>query len=305
MSPHILDETRELLGSTIRITVICEKTSEPEKETVRTKITEAFDLIKTFEQNYSRFQTHNQLWDLNEHLGVWQTVSPELFELIKLGEKIKQQTNGAFDLSVKTLLENFGYDAQYSFMDGKDPAFFQTASNDFRPPNEIKIANPLELGGLGKGYALDLIKTHLQEFPNLCIDAGGDLFAQGHDHEANPWKIVFEHPSDPTQGIGMVEVNNMFLAASSPSKRQWKNFHHLVNPTTQQPANNMLGVYTQGPGTNPQGGTLTDAYATALFVMGFEAAQKILPSLPIEAMLISPTGIIHRTPHFQGELFEV
>jgi len=214
--------------------------------------------------------------------------------LIQQGEKLKVVTQGAFDLSVKSVLEGWGYDADYSLQEKKRGSCGLVEMKDGR----VRLECPIEIGGLGKGYAVDQMLKHLNDFKNICVNAGGDLWAKGVNEKDELWKVGFEHPTDPTQAIGTVEVDGLALACSSPSRRQWRDRHHLVNPKTGEPAKDMMAVYTQSSSVME-----ADAYATALFVMGYEQAKDSLEKFPVEAMLISPKGAIHRSSGFKGELF--
>jgi len=257
-------------------------------------IERAFKECERIEACYSRFIEGNELASLNAHIGEWMKVSKELYELIAFGSRVKANTNGAFDLSVKTILEGWGYDSNYSLQEheaGKCGAI------EFDEGRRVKIHAEIELGGLGKGYALDRMMNELAEFNNVCINAGGDIFARGKNGE-EPWKIAFEHPLDLSKAIGFVEVDGMALGCTSPSRRKWRNRHHIVDPKLGEPANNMLAVYTQA-----EAGLLADAYSTALFALGYERAKALLPSLPIDAMLVGTEGKIFRSDGFKGEPF--
>jgi thiamine biosynthesis lipoprotein len=154
------------------------------------------------------------------------------------------------------------------------------------------------LGGLGKGYAIDLMKKILDGFDHLLIDAGGDIFAKGKALDGAAWRLAFEHPKDVSQAIGIVEVDNFAVACTSPLRRKWRNRHHIVNPKKLAPACDMLAVYTQGAD-----GITADAYSTALFVMGYEQSKKTVVDLPVEAMLVGPDGSVWKSEGFRGELF--
>jgi thiamine biosynthesis lipoprotein len=223
--------------------------------------------------------------------------------LLKFGDNLRKETDGVFDLSVKSILESWGYDENYSFEEHGEG---ELGSVEFSDDGRVKLSAEIDLGGIGKGYAVDEMADILKDFSShYFINAGGDIFAKGLNEKGEKWKVYFEHPSDPEAVIGFVDIdeNGMGLACTSPSKRKWKEKHHLVDPLTKQPADKMLAVYTQVGDSQSEAGSLADAYSTALFVMGYDVARKKLLELPVEAMLIDVSGAIYRTEGFRGELF--
>jgi thiamine biosynthesis lipoprotein len=275
--------------------------AEEDEERARAAVALAFAEADRIEQTYSRFLEGNELSRLNARVGQWTAVSEEFYKLIEFGERVKQKTGGAFDLTVKTILEGWGYDANYSL---KESVPGHTGRIDLLE-GKVRLRAAMELGGLGKGYAIDRMDSFLQDFENVCINAGGDLRVRGDDSELRRgWRIVFEHPTDITKGIGFVDASDLALACSSPSRRSWRDKHHLVDARNGQPASDMLAVYTQSSAA-----LLADAYSTALFVMGYEKAKALLGADGslcglVEAMLIGPDGKIFLSAGFQGELFE-
>lgn len=283
----MINESRELLGSEIRIIVV--------DDNADSAVNEAFLECSRIEKMYSRFRDDSELSKLNGRAGEWGTVSEEFFELIKFGEQIREKTDGAFDLTVKKILESWGYDKNYSF---EENAKAELGRIEMGENFQVRVFGEIDFGGMGKGFALDKMKTCLNGFENFCINAGGDIFARGCDPEGEKWKIFFEHPMNLDEVIGFTEIDDFFAAASSGSKRKWRDKHHLVNIRSGEPARDMLAVYVQS-----DSGILADAYATALFVSGYANAKKIAVENGISAMLVSPAGEIFRTENFKGELF--
>jgi len=283
-----IEETQTHLGTTIKIEVVAY-----DEEKAKRAIERAFAEAARIERSYSRFIAGNELAQLNEQTGKWHDVDDELLELIKFGLRVNERTQGAFDLTVKSVLEGWGYDADYS-LEERIPGNTGQVEIDH---TRVKADAEIDLGGLGKGYAIDRMMNHFTEFTNVMVNAGGDLFAKGQDLDG-PWKVALEHPTDSNKGIGIVEVDGFSLCASSPLRRQWRDRHHLVNPEAKAPADQMLAVYTQGPAA-----LIADSYSTALFAMGFEKAAQALPELPVEALLIGPDGQGWMSEGFEGELF--
>lgn len=284
-----IEVERKQLGTPIVVTVVAHDRARAEAAIER-----SFAECERIEKAYSRFSDGNELAALNAQLGKWAEVSDELYKLIEFGERVKERTGGAFDLTVKSILEGWGYDKDYSLKEGAQGQVGRVELLEGR----VKLSAPLELGGLGKGYAIDRMDGFLQDFANACINAGGDLRVRGLDDEGKPWRIIFEHPTDITNGIGYVDTSDLALACSSPSRRSWRNRHHLVDPLRGEAANEMLAVYTQSGSA-----LLADAYSTALFVLGYEKAVALVTELPVEAMLVGKDGVAYRSAGFEGELF--
>ncbi len=280
--------TESHLGTSIRITVLC-----PDEHKARSAIKEAFKEAARIEAAYSRFIDGNDLTKLNERCNEWVEVEKELMHLIEFARDMQIRSCGAFDITVKSILEGWGYDPDYSLKESQSGKIGKVEIN----ANKVRIGAEIDLGGLGKGYAIDQMVKKLSDFPNIMVNAGGDLFARGND-EKGPWRVALEHPKNITLGIGIVEVDNFAVGASSPLRRRWRNRHHLVDPKTGLPACKMQAVYTQAASA-----ILADSYSTALFALGFEDAIKLLPNLPVEALLIGSQGEVWQSPDFKAELF--
>lgn len=285
-----IEVSEALLGTRVR--VVCVSLDESgAHETIELALSEC----RRIESAYSRFLKGNELARLNESLGEWVTVSAEFFELLMFGQQLFLDTGGLFDMTVGSILEGWGYDADYSFQ-----ARFQGGVGRVElDQGRVRLGAAVDLGGFGKGYAVDRMSEILCDFDNVLIDAGGDLKVRGLDEKGMPWRVAFENPIDFSQAIGVVEVQApLALASSGPMRRQWKGRHHLVDPVSGKPASSMMAVYTQS-----EQAMVADAWATALFIAGFERAQILLQKAQVEALLVGDSGQIFRSSGFRGDLF--
>lgn len=277
------EDRRELMGTQVSVILVGEGDLES-----------AFVEAERIENEYSRFIEGNALARLNASVSDWTEVGPELFRLIEFGESMRRASSGAFDLSVKSILEGWGYDSSYSLEEGEAGERGEIVTKC----GYVKLDAPIDLGGLGKGYAVDRMTQMCEDADAILVNAGGDIFARGKDEEGRPWKVAMEHPLDAEQAIGLVEVDGFALASSSANRRAWGDKHHLVDPTSGTPAGGMLAVYVQA-----KSAMLADAWSTALYVMGFEKARETVKELPVEALLISVDGGVWRSEGFEAELF--
>lgn len=289
----------------------------------------AFAECVRIDEAFSRFRQGNELWRLNQNVGQWVCVSEELFYLIEVGEKVRIRSGGAFDLGVKRVLEKLGYDRDYGLLEQglrfKNGGDVENLNGRFvsdmglceiqlrKEDLLVKMFREIDLGGLGKGYALDGTRAVLENMGlnNFLIDCGGDIFACG-----NGWKVAFENPLSFEEAIGSVFVDGFFLASSSGNRRiigksvnGGCSVHHLVDMRTLSSAKRMMATYVQCGS-----GIFADAWATALFVMGFEEAKRFLEAVGerlcnensaenLEAMIIGNGGEVFRSRGFRGEIF--
>ena len=250
------------------------------------------------EQKFSRFRDTSELSVFNKNLNTWHNIDTEWGYLLNLATKLKLQTDGALDVTVKSTLDSWGYNDQYSLQEsGKasELGLFELEGNQFRSSAEI------DFGSFGKGYFVDRVKQIFEEsgVQNFFINAGGDLYGQGFDQDQKIWESFFEDPRNPELVIGNTGVDNLFLCSSSPLRRKWRDRHHLVKPQTKLPAEQMSAVYVQ----SKVSGAECDGLSTALFILGFEAAQSCVEQSDCEAMLIGASGEVWRSDGFKGELF--
>jgi thiamine biosynthesis lipoprotein len=298
---EFFQDEREFLGTTIFVEL-----GTNSEEVAQDLVTLVWAEVERIEQQYSRFLSDSALSKLNQNLNEWQEVDDEFFELLQSAHTLKTKTNGAFDITIKSILDSWGYDATYSLRPKESSGQVGEVELDI-DEKKVKLGAEIDFGGLGKGFFLDQVKFILEQknCSNYFINAGGDIVISGKNSAGEFWEIFFENPMDVTQVIGKASLSHGFVGASSSARRQWGEHHHLVDGQVEKPAQASLAVFTQ----SSESGLEADAYSTALFVMGYKVAQGFLTSPKklkgLEAMLVAPNGEIWRTPKFQGDLFKV
>lgn len=248
----------------------------------------SFSFLTQFEQRFSRFLPTSDVSYLNSRIGKITKVRDAMRLALRQGMRYMSETSGYFSIFVKERLEQLGYDADYTFKE-KDIEVRQLRIPMLRFGNYVYLRQQIDLGGFGKGYALDLLAASLirKGATDFVLEAGGDVYANGMQ------KILLEDPLDASKSIGSVMIQGSAIASSSASKRSWgKKLHHLINPKTGMPAEGVLQVYVLADKTAD-----ADAYATALFAAGFEDAKRLAKALKLSVVIISSAGkIFHKGP---------
>lgn len=140
-SGKVTKKSREVLGTQITLTVIGEA-----PEIAMGRMDRAFMECDRIQSLYSRFIEGNDLWQFNQKLGEWVEVSEELFGLLEMGVRAHERTEGAFDLTVKSVLEGWGYDSNYSLKESLPGELGNIELDSER--RRVRISAPVDLGGL-------------------------------------------------------------------------------------------------------------------------------------------------------------
>lgn len=303
---HKLQQSKKFMNTTITFTVI----QQPGESTVEIQdaMHAGFGEFARIVDKFTRFNENSELANLNRNSGNWTGITPEFFRLVDIMLSLSHQTNGAFDPTVIDFLETYGYDPNYDFSKLDKPELdelVQKIALERNPWQAIELdydnlkvrlapGQRIDLGGIGKGYAIDQAFQHLSKFSNVLIDAGGDIRAKGLNLEGKAWIMNLLHmpaTSEQMISLGNLAATDIAVACSGSWARKVKQFHHIIDTVSGKPIDTMSTVYVTAPNA-----TLADGWATSLFVGGKNLVNKRDPSL--EVMMISSEDNVLKTNGF-------
>jgi thiamine biosynthesis lipoprotein len=121
----------------------------------------------------------------------------------------------------------------------------------------------LDPSGFVKGWAVEEAGWQIDSAGgrNYWINAGGDIVTRGEREPGRPWRVGIRHPDRSDRVAAVLAVADRAVATSGTYERG----DHITDPRTGLPPAGLRSVTVVGPGL-----AFTDAYATAVFVMGLE-----------------------------------
>lgn len=283
---NIIERQKNFMNTVITIKVVQYSESTV---SVLDQIERGFGEFDRIVKQYTRFNEDSELSNLNRNSGSWVRVNDEFFKLIEYMLDLARKTDGAFDPTIIDFLEVYGYDKNYDFSKLDKPELqdlVQRIKNERASYNDIELDpknkkvklvknQRIDLGGVGKGYAIDCAYNQFTA-DNFLIDAGGDIRSQGKNEKGENWRVGLKNKNknDEIEYVGFVELDNESIASSGSWARRVKNFHHLINPKTGLPENKYNTVYVKA-----KTGIEADSWATALFIGGEELIKSARPDL--------------------------
>jgi thiamine biosynthesis lipoprotein len=122
--------------------------------------------------------------------------------------------------------------------------------------------------GYVKGWAVEEAAwlLDLAGARNYWINAGGDIVARGQAAPGQPWRVGIRHPDRADRVAAVLAVSDRAVATSGDYERG----DHIQDPRDARKAagTGLRSVTVVGPAL-----AFTDAYATALFVMGLDGLR--------------------------------
>ena len=193
---------------------------DPEDFAAERLLDEAEQLLEQLEAHWSRFRVDNDLDRLNQAEGEPVVVAPDTAELIRLAIAGWQLTEGLFDPTVHDAVIAAGYDRSIELVREQPgppgpslpaPGCRGIEVDLHTSTVQLPRGTHLDLGGIGKGRAADLVCEHLARHiappvTGVLVNLGGDLRCIGSPADGGPWRVGITDPTDPQVTLATLAV---------------------------------------------------------------------------------------------------
>jgi thiamine biosynthesis lipoprotein len=251
--------------------------------------------LEKYDRAYSRFRDDSIVARMAESAGTYRFPA-DFSRLYGIYEDCYRLTDGAMTPLIGSVLEDAGYDKQYSLI--QKPMRQLPRHQDVQWDGERTLTTKqpivLDIGAAGKGYAVDLIGSLLETsgIDQYVVDASGDMRHRGKDSQ----RIGLESPFDAAKVIGVWEIENKSLCASATNRRAWRGMHHVFDARTLAPTSEVIATWVVADDT-----LTADAVATALFFV--QSADTLYERFSFQYVRMFANGTLDYSPGFDGELF--
>lgn len=259
------------------------------------------NLVEEFDQNYSRFRVDSLLYSLKNKVGVFQ-VGKEFVEILRIYFDFYNKTQGRFTPLSGIVLEDLGYDKDYSFIQKEKIRNIPGLEDSIQilSDEKIKVLKPISLdfGGIGKGFLIDKIYNFLREksIDEILINGGGDIrfFSKKREYI----DIGLENPINADEVIGIYKLkSSMSICGSSTLRRAWNGKNHIVDTVQKDGTKENISSWIVSDNAK-----LSDLLATIFLIPGFEEFE--LPN-NFEYLLIDSNMHAYYSDSFKDRLFDL
>jgi thiamine biosynthesis lipoprotein len=261
----------------------------------------AFDEIDRLEQQLTVYRDTSEVSRLNQLASfIPVPVEQGLFDLLALSARITEETEGAFDISTGALIKAWGFyrgprrvPSQSERSEASSRAGMRQVvlHAEERTVRFLRPGLEINLGSIGKGYALDRAAEWLRRSGNVAAALlhGGhsSVYAIGNEPGAGRgWAVGIQHPWDLGRRLAIVRLRDQALGTSAATfqhlEYNGRKLGHILDPRTGWPAEGMASASVVAPSAAE-----ADALATAFFILGVDKARAYCEQHPgIGAVLV-------------------
>ena len=298
------EESRLAMGCTCTVRVC-----GLDAEAARAAAAAALDEIDRVDRLLSHYRPDSPLSRVNREAGRGPVaVDRELVDFLALCLQWSRESGGAFDVTVAPLMKAWGFfrgdgrvptDAEIAAaraLVGPSHVILDAAAGTVRFDRD---GVALDLGGIGKGYAVDRAVAVLRGrgIASALVNAGGSsVYGLGGPPGESAWPVALEDPARPGRTLETVRLRDRALSVSGRSVKSFEKdgvvYAHVMDPRTGRPVPGVLGVAVRSDDA-----TTGDALDNALFVLGPQDGRALLrrhPGVEASVFLTAGRGLARR-----------
>jgi thiamine biosynthesis lipoprotein len=268
----------EAMATTYEIIMV-----EDDQKYARQAAAAAFDEVDRLEGELSRYIENSDIARINNlpaneplRLGL------DAFECLELGCKLYEQTDGAFDITIGSLLSCWRDEEGNPRTPSKDElevARERTGAHllqldELEHTVQLSVSPvQVDLGGIGKGYAVDRVAEFLQEWSiEVALVSGGysSVLALEGPARTKCWPLTLSNPADHKQILARPCIQHRALGGSGLQKGA-----HIIDPRTFEPVKGRLAAWSSASDA-----ATADALSTAFMIMSPDEIEQYCETHP-------------------------
>ncbi len=274
-----------------------------EPANLRALAEEALAEVDRLEAQLSFYRRESELSGLNARAGLGPVrVDPRFLRLLERAVALGEATGGAFDPTVGPLVRCWGFAGGEGRV--PDPQEAEAAlavvglNHLILAEDDCSVAFDcdgvtLDLGAIGKGYALERAAAILREgeVSAALLHAGtSSVYGLGAPGGEAAWKVAIRHPLQPEDVIAVASLRDQALGVSAPHGKYFDlggvRYGHVIDPRSGRPVRAALlaAVLTNSP-------TDADALSTGLLALGEGGLDTVCAWSEGTATLVVAQGV--------------
>ncbi len=248
------------------------------------------NILNDFVESCSIFDSTSLLSRINRNET--DTVDTNIRDCIELALRLGEESNGMYDITVKPLIEAYGFAAEGKTAHPDIDSLLEFVGYEKISLDGNRLVKQdsriqIDLNSVAKGYCSDLVGHYFEKrgIENYLVEIGGEIATRGTNN-GKEWRVGIDKPIDHNNSPGaslqtILLLKDKGLATSGNYRRfyideEGNRVNHTVNPKTGLSVKqNLLSATVLAPTCAE-----ADAYATLFMASGLDESIRILKENP-------------------------
>lgn len=232
-------------------------------------------------------------------------VSDRLDGVLKTVLKLRDETDGAFDVCVLDLTSLWDFDSGLHNVPSAsdiEKALALAEKCGISENGGMWSGSGVDLGSVGKGAACDACAEVLRENGASGIVAVGGSIACVGEKPSGKWNVAVRDPfgKDSVDALVTLSLGECFVSTSGSYEKSFVadgvTYHHILSTSTGYPAAGDIVSVT----VICSQGALSDALSTAFFLLGEEKSLALAKEYSAQALFVRADGTVFATSGLKG-----
>ena len=256
--------------------------------------------IRHLEGLMSLFRPDSQIQQLNRD-GMLRHPHADVLEVLRIAQKVSQQSQGVFDVTVQPLWQLF----EAARVRGELPhAADVTAARAHIGWQRMAISADsitlapgmgVTLNGIAQGYIADRVRARLLQHvvAHALVDTG-EFAPLGLPEAGRDWTLGLAHPRHADAVLGRLAMRGLCMATSADDQCAFSadhQHHHIFDPRTGYSPPDIASVTVLAPSC-----VMADALTKVIFMAGFDRAMTVAQRWGVQAVVLSKQSQLRLTP---------
>lgn len=258
----------------------------------------AFQKLNSLEQNLSRFIPNSDIGRFNHALADRPVrMDDSSLRCLKIADRMSGLSGGAFDVTVGPLTDAWKTGSHPSAKEIRRAMRcigFKHVRIEAENHTAVRTCDGvrLDLGGVGKGFAVDRMADELREWDivrALIHGGASSVLGFGGPDDRQGWPVQISHP-EGEQILSRFELTDEAMGASGLEKGA-----HILDPRTGRPVSHHRAAWVRGASAAE-----TDALSTACMILNPEQIAKLAGQPGLGVWIIDRNGRSKRFGNWKG-----
>lgn len=261
-------------------------------------LSDARRLVESVEDQMSLFRPSSAINQLNRE-GVLNHPDANLVRVLRMSQRISQESRGAFDITVQPLWALYAAVQKEQRLPTREEVIAARKKVGWRnltvSPEKVALMSSgmaITLNGIAQGFACDMVRARLKEHgvAHALINTG-EWSAIGLAEASREWSVGVADPQRADRLIAYVQLKGLCLATSADDQCAFtpdRKNHHIFDPHTGYSPPDIASVTVAASSC-----TTADALTKVLFVAGYKHALQLAAAWKVHALVIHKDGRSH------------